>query len=493
LPNVAFPVIFSDSFSLQTRETGEELQRGNTLSLRASPLLQLDLQTQAGSLEDTLSQSWDADLSINPNPVTLQNSLTVSGAASGFSLPVEGYFANWIYGYTLLAPWQDGTEVERRADLMLDWGVNTSPVGAETLWGHGFHSYDLSAPARTLKSSAVMELALPILWQDEGITLFSVKPGYRRDLEIVSLETGLGDYASDFSRSFQRIYSQQYLYGQIPYAELYSLEAEQRFLDLSADLEEATYSAEAYLQLSRRFSSRIRDLFLPSLLELGLQKQFVKDEDLTDLFNTYNLKAQSTALNLFGDFGAYPIFPFYRSDEFSAALSLSLAVDGQTVTNENARPTLGMTLDHYFSFEGEADNALTIENRFNLEYDKAVEAALLEKYGTKVTWGDTVKFLYTWYRYPETGVKLPLLPAKVGEQGYWSHLESLELEMKGPTEESSFHPLNIILSHESSIVLPDYGEISAEISAGFDVEKTEARERYWRFGLRGGIAVQIEF
>ncbi len=493
LPNVAFPVVFSDSFSLRTRETGEELQRENTLSLRAPPLLELNLQTQAGSIEDTLSQSWDVDLRITPNPVTLQNSLTVSGAMSGFSLPVNGYFNNWIYGYSLLAPWQDGTEVERRADLILDWGVNTSPVGAESLWSHSFHSYDLSAPARTLRSSAVMELAIPILWQDEGITLLSVKPGYRRNLEIVSLETGLGGYASDFSWSFQRIYSQQYLYGQLPYAELYSLEAEKRFLDLSADLEEATYSAEAYLQLSRRFSSRIRDLFLPSFLELGLQKQFVKDEDLTDLFNTYNLKAQSTALNLFGDFGAYPLFPFYRTDEFSTALSVSLDVDGQTVTSENIRPALGVILDHYLSFEGEAENTLTIENRFNLEYDKEVEATLLAKYGTKMMWGDTVKFLYTWYRYPETGVKLPLLPANIGEQGYWFHLESLELEMKGPTEESSFHPFNVILSHESSVVLPDYGEISSEISAGFDVEQTEARDRYWRFGFRGGIEVRIEF
>jgi len=383
--------------------------------------------------------------------------------------------------------------VERRADLILDWGVNTSPVGVETLWSHGFHSYDLSAPAWTLNSSSVMELALPILKQDEGITLFSVKPGYRRNLEIVSLETGPGDYASDFSRSFQRICSQQYLYGQIPYAELYSLDAEQRFLDLSADLEEASYSAEAYLQLSRRFSSRIRDLFLPSSLELRLQKKFIKDEDLTDLFNTYNLQVRSTALNLFGDYGAYPLFPFYRTDEFSAALSFSLDVDGHTATNENKRPTLEMILDHYLSFEGEADNALTIENRLNLEYDKAVEATIFEKYGTKVTWGDTVKFLYTWYRYPETGVKLPFLPAKIGEQGYWSHLESLELKMKGPTEGSSFHPLNVMMSHESAVVLPDYGEISSEISVGFDVEQTEARERYWRFGFRGGIAVQIEF
>jgi hypothetical protein len=42
-------------------------------------------------------------------------------------------------------------------------------------------------------------------------------------------------------------------------------------------------------------------------------------------------------------------------------------------------------------------------------------------------------------------------------------------------------------------LLPDYGQISAEISAGFDVEKTDSGERYWRLGLKGGIGLQIEF
>ncbi|UCF97224.1 MAG: hypothetical protein JSV89_18935 [Spirochaetaceae bacterium] len=495
IPNVSFPLIFSDSFSLRNRDTGPELRRENTLTVNAPPLLQANLQSRAGSLEDTLSQGWDADLGLLPGPFNLQNSLAISGTKSGFSLPVEGetdspppYFPNWIQGYTLLAPWPGGEAVERKANLTLDWSLDTVPLGVQTLWQHGFHSYDLTAAEPTLQSTAVMEVELPFLWRDGSVTLFSVIPGYRRDLKIVDLEAGLDDYASDFSSSFQNIYSQQYLYALYPYAELFTQQAEQRFLDLSTDLQESAYSAEAYLRLSRRFSSRIRDLFLPSFLEFGLTKHFMRDRDLIDLYNSYALTAQSTALNLFGAFGAYPLFPFYRTDEFSTSLSLRVDVDGQTVQTPGQKPlrTLAANLDHFFSFEGERDNQLTFENRFGLQIDR-------EESGSSTGWDDAVKLLYTWNRYPETGVRVPLLPEAVGAKGYWSHLESLELELNGDEGQTSYHPFNVILSHESSLILPDYGEIKAEISGGFDIEKTEAGERYWRFGFLGGISVQIEF
>jgi hypothetical protein len=90
-------------------------------------------------------------------------------------------------------------------------------------------------------------------------------------------------------------------------------------------------------------------------------------------------------------------------------------------------------------------------------------------------------------------VRLPLLPERIGEQGYFSHRESVALELNGPKEDSSYHPFNLILNHESTAILPDYGQISAEISAGIDVENTSGGQRYLRLGLSGGINVQIEF
>jgi hypothetical protein len=472
-----------------------ELHRENTLILKAPPVAQLDLRSQAGSLEQTLSQSWGADLRITPAPLVLQNSLSISGAVDEFILGSSGYFSNWIYGYALLFPyqmlsgwdsakWPPATELERRADLNLDWSLNTIPVGLQLIWRHGFHSYDFVAAGRMLQSSADMELSVPFRRLDKGVSLFSITPGYRRHLDVVDPESGAGDYAGDFSGSFQTIYSQQYLWGQFPFAELYSPNAERLFLDLSAGLDKADYSAEAYVRLSRRFSSRIRDLFLPSFFELSVKKQFVKDEDLSDLYNSYSLTARSTALNLFGDFGAYPVFSFYRTDEFSTSLSLNADVD--ELTGGPSLRGLEMNLGHFFSFESQNDQQLTFENRLNLRQDR-------EEIGTEILWGDTVKFLYLWSRYPETGVRLPLLPEKIGRQGYWSHQESLELKLNGPGAESSYHPFNLIVSHESTALLPDYGQISAEISAGFDVEKTDSGERYWRLGLRGGIGLQIEF
>jgi hypothetical protein len=306
---------------------------------------------------------------------------------------------------------------------------------------------------------------------------------------VIALESTIGDYADDFSRSFRTIYSQQYLYGQFPYVELYSQEAERQFLGQSEKLSNADYSAEAYLQVSRRFSSRIRDLFLPSSLELSVSKRFVKDEDLTDLYNTYSLTARSTALNLFGNFGAYSLFPFYRTDEYSTSLSLNADVD--EATGVSAFRRLEMNLDHFLSFEGLREQQLTLENRFSLRQDR-------EQTGSTLLWGDNVKLLYLWSRHPDSGLRLPLLPKNIGNQGYWSHQENLELELSGPGEGTSYHPFNLLISHESTAVLPEYGKISAELALGFDFEKAENTdtrtiERYWRIGLRGGISMQIEF
>jgi len=534
VPNISFPVVFSEAFRLSGPATDPltieefpqfsreqtEIQRANTLSLSASPFVLLDLSAAAGTIENVLSFSWAADLSLTPGPVSLQNNLSVSGSVDGFVLPPGGYFANWINGYALLVPyntlagfagtdcWEPGLELERRADVTMDWSAVTLPVGVGVMWRHGFHSYDYDFPASTgtLQSTAEMELSLPIRWQEGGTNVFSITPGYRRNLNVVNSEPGLLDFSDDIPRSFETIYNQSYLYNQFPFVELYSVAAEQLFMDLSEfyGLDKADYGAEAYIQLSRRFSSRIRDLFLPSFFELGFKKSFVKNEDLTDLYNTYTLEAQSTALNLFGAFGAYPLFPFYRTDEFTTSLSLSLDVltytgnatlgDWQAAQPSQATAkSAEFILDHFFSFEGQNDNALTFENRLNLLYDWTSDEVYAE-YGTKWGWGETVKLLYNWSRYPENGVNLPLIPEDVGKEGHWSHQDSLIVELRGPGEQISYHPLNLLVSHESTAVLPEYGEISAEISVGLDMEKTSAADSGdWRSGLRGGISVEIQF
>ena len=452
------------------------------------------MSTQAGTVEGILDQSWKAGLGLSPAPLSLWNNLEVAGSYTNYALPGQGYLDGWILGYSLLAPLSDATVVERRADLDLDWDLDAIPVGVQLLWRHGYQSYDFTTTERSLQSRAGMELGIPVVIQKQGATVFSLQSGYRRNLQIESYEAGDGDFAADFSASFERIYAQRYLYRQIPYVELYSTQAEQLFLDLSAGLEKADYGAEAYLQMSRRFSSTLWDLFLPASVEIAVRKDFVKDQDLSDLSNSYSLNARSTALNLFGDFGAYRMFPFYRSDEFTTSLTLSLEADGIGVQTNGQSPIRGwrLDLDHFFSFAGAGEGELTFENRLDLRSYRADETPT-EEDPAGSSWGNTVKLLYSWYRYPETGVRLPLVPDRVGREGYWEHQDSLEVELAGAEDQSSYHPFNLVVSHVSTLMLPEFGEIGAEIAAGVDVERTEAGARYWRLGLRGGLSVQIEF
>ncbi len=339
----------------------------------------------------------------------------------------------------------------------------------------GFQSFDLIGSSRKQKNSLELELSFPITLGTGGSTNFSLVPGYRRTLRILRQESGLGNYGSDLETYFYRIGSQDYIFTRYPFAELYNPEAEIYFQEKSISLEEAFYTPEAFISMSRSFSSRISDLFLPSYIELSLDKEFKKEGDLTDFFNNYRFTAQANALNLFGAFGAYPLFPFYRTDEFSTALTLSVSADRAVVRKSD------ILLEHYISLEGERGNTFTLENRLHLLYDDN------EK------WTDRVSLLYLWYSYPEQGISLPFFSREIGKSGFWAHLESFELEMSGEKDRLSTHPLNLMLRHETSIILPEHGFIKAEISLGLDQESLLSGENFWRLGFRGGIIAKIEF
>ena len=59
-----------------------------------------------------------------------------------------------------------------------------------------------------------------------------------------------------------------------------------------------------------------------------------------------------------------------------------------------------------------------------------------------------------------------------------AHLESFEIKMCGEKDRLSTHPLNIILRHETSIILPEHGFIKGEISFGLDQESLLSGENF---------------
>jgi hypothetical protein len=290
-------------------------------------------------------------------------------------------------------------------------------------------------------------------------------------VEVVESLALPGNLFQDVADGFMALGAQRYWFSGIPGVELYAPRMEDQFLADTATLAAARYTPQVFLSLTRLSSSRLIDLFLPSRVEGSLDKEFLKEGDLYGFTNHYRLELESRSLNLFGAYGAYPLFPFYRTDEFSGSVEVVIGSD------------LAVGVEHYLAFDGPEGGTLTVRNNYKyLRQDTA-------------NWSDTVGAQLGWKRLPPRGVKLPLIPKAVTANAFWAHGEALDLTLAGGVvaEGATIHPVNLILSHETSLVLPEHGYLKARVSLGLDQEQVPGEGSYWRLGLRAALEAQLQF
>ncbi len=475
VPNFSFPVHFSDSFSLKEVDTGRNIYRENTLDFTLPESLTLNLTASASSGSDILIQSWQSGLDIPVlSPFLVTTDLEFKRSKSGYSVIEEWYGSSWCRAYNLLFPWQQGLFLERKSGFDLGLSLATKPLGAELTAGLDFQSYDFISPTRRQKNELELTLQLPWeLWAETSKRV-TITPGYSRELRVMDTQGKTGDLSDDLRVYAGDIEQQSYFFILPPFAELFSGAAKEDFTSAGKDYEQAFYRPQASITIERLFSSRISDLFIPSFFQLSLDKEFKKDGDLVQFLNNYYLKTRNNAVNLFGSYGVYPIFSFYKLDEYGAGLTLTLTYDDNTFHSSD------LLLEQYVGFETEKSSILTLDNRFNYQQTDLT------------SWSDEVQLSYKRFIYPPEGVKLPLLPESVERNGYYSHRESLALEISGEESSYSYHPMNIVLKHETFAIFPEQGLIKAEIALGLDRE-TSYDGNYWRLGIRAGIEGKIEF
>jgi hypothetical protein len=270
--------------------------------------------------------------------------------------------------------------------------------------------------------------------------------------------------------------AQTYWFREAPLDELFSPSTASQFSQMSLPALTAVYTPEVFLTMSRFSSSRLYDLFLPSALELSLNRELRREGVLVGSRNNYRLALQSRALNLFGTLGAFPLFP-YRTDEASGSLQLT-ATQAEGTTEK-----LSLLAGQFLACDGEKSR-FTLRNNFTYAYDTQSRV-----------WSDTLAGLLTWERHPAGGVRVPLLPKASGAKGFWSHEESLSAGASGgePGEGSSLHPFNLVLAHSTSLVLPDFGTIKGGLSMGLDAEDVAGEGIYWRIGLKLALEAQLQF
>ncbi len=476
-PIPGLPVTFLDAFSLREGAAGLDLARRNRLGMSVAGVGALQVEAGALSQEGLLTQTWGANLALNPWILDLRQSLTLTETRDGYEVPDRDYFSSWIGSYALLAPWEGGVEQERLGSAQAAWSVSGRTLGARLAAGYDTHSSEILASGRTQTSTLRLEASLPLAFRRQDAVLFALTPGYRRQLQLIEHLDSPGDLGLDLSDGLAELAAQSYWFQAVPGDELFSASVADQFTQLSLPATTAVYTPEVFLTMSRFTSSRLYDLFVPATLELSLNRELRREGVLVGSRNNYRLTLQSRALNLFGSLGAYPLFPFYRTDEASGSVQLT-ATEAKGATER-----LSLLAGQSLACDGEKSR-LTLENNFTYTYD--VESRV---------WSDNIGGLLTWERHPAGGVRVPLLPAATGAKGYWSHEESLSAGASGGEagEGFSIHPFNLVLAHTSSVVLPDFGYIKGGLSLGLDAEDVAGEGIYWRIGLKLSLEAQIQF
>jgi hypothetical protein len=474
-PTAGFPVTFADAFSLRQGPAGLDLTRSNRLSAVLGRVGSLGLETEAISQEGLLTQTWGADLNLTPWNLDLRQRLELTETRSGYEVPEQDYFSTWVGAYSLLAPWEGGVEEERLSKADLVWSLMTRTVGARLAGGYDTYSAEILPTGRTQTSTLRLEASLPVTVRKREAVLFSLTPGYRRQVQLIERLSAPGNLGLDLGEGLTELAGQAYWFRQAPLDELFSPSTASQFAQLSLPALTAVYTPEVFLTMSRFSSSRLYDLVVPSALELSLNRELRREGVLVGSRNNYRLALQSRALNLFGTLGAYPLFP-YRTDEASGSLQLT-ATQAEGTTEQ-----LTLLAGQYLACDG-LRSRLTLENRFSYTFQETG------------VWSDAAGALYSWERRPPGGVRVPLLPKEAGAKGYWSHEESLSATVGGgePQEGASLHPFNLVLAHSSSLILPDFGLIKGGLSLGLDAEDVEGEGVYWRIGLKAALEAQIQF
>ncbi|MGA2641007.1 MAG: hypothetical protein ABSG21_08890 [Spirochaetia bacterium] len=484
VPNGGSPMSVTDAFSLST--TGG-FTREDAVALTAGPVGSLSVDASANASPDEtdtsglLTQTWLAGLTLTPlPPFGISSTLSLSQAVTGYPLAQEWYGARWATETGLLLPWQGGGDVTRAEKLGFKAGIPAAPLGV-TLEGETDASgSNYSSSGFTQESD--LTTALSFLYKlGQGDSGESVGLSYRRALSLTTTPAPGPRFQQETDELSRILSLQSYFLEGIPLLEIFS-DNTGKVLPAWQSATQGTYSPSIDLSYQRSYGSRLRDLFIPSSVDLAVGQDLKMTQDLTETVTYVRPKISMRAVNLFGKLGSTPLLPMVLTDDYS--LSLNASVD---TTTPPLYPQYGSgpILSHFSvqaqaSLTGENNNQLTLVE--TLRWDQVSSIVL----------SNDAQALLEWRVMPAAGIPLPLLPPNVGATGRFEHRESAEVTV-GYQDLSTFHPFTLLLGHATSLVYPGHGSIKGSLNLGMDVQDLPGEGLAWRFAFRAALEAKLTF
>jgi hypothetical protein len=319
-----------------------------------------------------LSRKWEASVGGNPaKEIPLDISLAASaGWTETTTRPEESlpnYAGAWAKSWESLVP-DSGYGASRRESRMLfKTALGTEPLGAElSLEG----STNFSKFNKTTQGSTLARLDIPWSPAINSRTyrfLFRGEREYRRTLfyESADIRDDEQKYAESLKDSLPLMFS-------VPFYSLFAPGMGKTMTESNGGyLSEASGDALlSYGQFGDKFEFSLgmpenyglSSLFIPSRISARINRTL--EQKLDTPADTLNLGGglNFSSINMFGAFGAAPLFRFYQSDEFSHSIDAALAMPRGEKTSWKIQAEQAMSFHGFTGAELALSNTLTVNS-----------------------------------------------------------------------------------------------------------------------------------
>ena len=438
----------------------------NSIALKL-PFLSGNLAGFSASLNSgLLTKSWESSLQTDFDIFNLGISADLLLSDTGEVFNWNNYFSGWYDGTILAGDFSVDSSAgavlkQRRTTLSASPSLSSQPLGIN---GEISLEADTDNSGITVNTSTIslnLPLSIKLLFDNitSGLSL-------SRSGEF-SFDTASVDFISDIELMFNNFGSRSYLYSSIPVYELFDSNLPDLFYsDCSdAEIDQANLSSSARINLSRNYTSRLIDLFIPYSVDFGFERNIEKDYSQLEDSLLFDLIWRSAALNLFGAAGVYSIFDFYFSDEFNWSVEAEIDSPFSPNSGQEYIFTSGC------SFFGHEDQIFSLDGTFYLPSGVEDKTAYLK-----------TGIMYVWSQFPDNALDIPLFTTEEESFQVFTHEEKLSLNF-----DDSF---STEFRHTTSLIIPQRFTLSVFALAGMEVETLEDNSTAlfgFSFGVSGSL------
>ncbi len=442
------PLQMEDSYTHDPVQEDFSFTKQNSLKLNLNGA-SAGFTSRAAYNDDTLSQTWKTEAEISPfESFSFSPLLNLTNTLSDPGVDFHSFYGDgWVQGTRLLIYQEELLPTDRSSGLFLPmetrWGdeysVRILPSAENSRYG--------TDPRKELDSMG-LELNFSGALFPGDFNSLDYSLYYRRDF---SGEFSPGDtqkekgFSTDASSWADTVGDQDYFFSAPPVVEITRDSALGAFRDGTAGFDAADYSPVTGISLERRFSSRLTDLLVPSYLAFEVSRSYERSYDSVTSSLGTDTTARMTAINLFGSLGAYPLFRWYESDQFSSSFQLSTYYDDDLDFSWRYRNEImlfGPGLTEY---------ALSNNLSFSNDDDRPAWSGSL-----KATWFQAMAFNFSL---PLGGLNMP--PA----DKHLRHRETLDWELSPVEGETWSRTMSV--KHATGITFGGQGSIEVYLAFGF--------------------------